>query len=138
MTGKNVRMLWTLDGTFATADYSYRLTSDYVKFDETGFKNLRAEGRGKLSPWPMRVPIVLSARAIAGIGDVAGAMLANPKIEGWLTLSPKLVRGDDLKLTSAKWTGKLSIMIDLVTGRFQYCSRARCSATSFRGWASST
>ena len=27
MTGKSVRMVWTLDGPFATADYSYRLTS---------------------------------------------------------------------------------------------------------------
>ena len=46
-------------------------------------------------------------------------MLANPKIEGWLTITPKLVRGDGLRLTSAKWTGKLSLLIDLVTGRFQ-------------------
>jgi translocation and assembly module TamB len=119
MKGKNVRMLWTLDGPFATADYSYRLTSDYVQFDTTGFTGLRAEGRGRLSAWPMRVPIRLSAKAITGIGDVAGAMLANPKIEGWLTLTPKLVRGDGLKLTSAKWTGKLSILIDLASGQFQ-------------------
>ena len=94
MTGKDVRMVWTLDGPFATADYSYRLTSDYVQFDNTGFLGLHAEGRGRLSPWPMRVPIRLSARAITGIGDVAGAMLANPTIEGWLTVTPKLVRGD--------------------------------------------
>ena len=119
MTGKSVRMVWTLDGPFAAADYSYRLTSDYVKFDETGFTGLHAEGRGRLSPWPMRVPIRLSARAITGIGDIAGAMLANPSISGWLTVTPKLVRGDNLKLTSAKWNGKLSILIDLVTGRFQ-------------------
>ena len=69
--------------------------------------------------WPMRVPIRLQARAITGIGDVAGAMLANPKIEGWLTITPRLVRGEDLKLTSAKWNGKLSLLIDLVTGRFE-------------------
>ncbi len=119
MTGKSVRMVWTLDGPFATADYSYRLTSDYVKFDETGFTAMRAEGRGRLSPWPMRVPIRLSARAITGIGDVAGAMLANPSIQGWLSVTPKLVRGDALKLTSAKLTGKLSLLIDLVTGRFE-------------------
>jgi translocation and assembly module TamB len=119
MTGKNVRMVWTLDGPFATADYSYRLTSEYVKFDETGFTGLHAEGRGRLGPWPMRVPIRLSARAITGIGDVAGAMLANPKIEGWLSITPKLVRGDNLRLTSAKWTGKLSVLIDLVSGRFE-------------------
>jgi translocation and assembly module TamB len=119
MTGRNVRMVWTLDGPFGNADYSYRLTSPHVRFDDTGFNDLRAEGRGRLSPWPMRVPIRLSARAITGVGDVAGAMLANPRVEGWLTITPKLVRGEGLSLTSAKWNGKLSLLIDLVTGRFE-------------------
>jgi translocation and assembly module TamB len=118
MTGKSVRMVWTLDGPFATANYSYRLTSGFVQFDNNGFTGLHAEGRGRLTPWPMRVPIRLSAKAITGIGDVAGAMLANPTIEGWLTLTPKLVQGEGLRLTSAKWNGKLSLLIDLVTGRF--------------------
>jgi translocation and assembly module TamB len=118
MTGTNVRMVWTLDGPFATAAYSYRLTSDYVQFDSNGFTGLHAEGAGRLTPWPMRVPIRLAAKAITGIGDVAGAMLANPQIEGWLSITPKLVQGQDLKLTSAKWSGKLSLLIDLVTGRF--------------------
>jgi translocation and assembly module TamB len=118
MTGKSVRMVWTLDGPFATADYSYRLTSGFVQFDNNGFTGLHAEGRGRLTPWPMRVPIRLSAKAITGLGDVAGAMLANPTIEGWLTVTPKLVQGQGLKLTSAKWTGKLSLLIDLATGRF--------------------
>ncbi|WP_308517307.1 translocation/assembly module TamB domain-containing protein [Sphingomonas flavescens] len=119
MTGKSVRMVGTLDGPFATAVYSYRLTSDFVQFDDTGFTALRAEGRGKLSPWPMRVPLRLSARAITGIGDVAGAMLANPQIEGWLSVTPKLVQAPDLRLTSAKWNGKWSLLLDLVSGRFQ-------------------
>ena len=118
MTGKSVRMVWTLDGPFATADYSYRLTSDFVQFDNNGFTGLHAEGRGRLTPWPMRVPIRLAASAITGVGDVAGAMLANPRIEGWLSITPKLVQGQDLTLTSAKWNGKLSVLIDLVTGRF--------------------
>ena len=48
MTGRNVRMVWTLDGPFSTANYSYRLTSPQVKFDDTGFTDLRAEGRGRL------------------------------------------------------------------------------------------
>src|SRR4029079_16882657 len=119
MTGRNVRMVWTLDGPFSTADYSYRLTSEFVRFDDTGFTGLHAEGRGRFTPWPMRVPIRLSARAITGVGDVAGAMLANPRIEGWLTVTPKQVRGEGLKLTSAKWNGKISLLIDLVTGRFE-------------------
>ena len=118
MTGRNVRMVWTLDGPFETADYSYRLTSEWVKFDDTGFTGLRAEGRGRFTPWPMRVPIRLSARAITGVGDIAGAMLANPRIEGWLAITLKQVRGDGLRLSSARWTGKISLLIDLVTGRF--------------------
>ena len=60
-----------------------------MKFDDTGFVGLRAEGRGTLSGWPMRVPLRLSAKAITGIGDVAGSILANPKIEGWLTVTPE-------------------------------------------------
>jgi translocation and assembly module TamB len=119
MSGKGVRLLWTLDGPFATADYSYRLTSPGVKFDDTGFVDLRAEGRGRMTPWPMRVPLRLQARAITGVGDVAGAILANPRLEGWLTVTPKLIRSDGLKLTSAKLNGKLSLLIDLVTGRFE-------------------
>ena len=119
MTGKAVRLVWTLDGPFATADYSYRLTSPGVKFDDTGFVDLRAEGRGRMTPWPMRVPLRLQARAITGVGDVAGAILANPRIEGWLTVTPRLVRGDGLRLTSAKLNGKMSVLVDLVTGRFE-------------------
>ena len=119
MTGRNVRMVWTLDGPFATANYSYRLSSPGVKFDNTGFVDVRAEGRGRFAPWPMRVPLRLQARAITGIGDVGGAILANPRLEGWLTITPKLVRGENLRLTSAKISGKLSLLIDLVNGRFE-------------------
>ena len=119
MTGQGVRAVWTLDGPFATADYSYRLSSPGVKFDDTGFVDVRAEGRGRFTPWPMRVPLRLQARGITGVGDVAGAMLANAKLEGWLSITPKLVRGEGLALTSAKWNGKMSILLDLVTGRFE-------------------
>ncbi len=120
MTGKGIRMVWTLDGPFATADYSYRLISNYVQFDANAFLGLHAEGRGRLSPWPMRVPIRLSAKYITGIGDIAGAMLANPKIEGWLTITPRLVSGQGLRLTSAKWNGKISLLIQLTEpGGFQ-------------------
>ena len=38
--------------------------------------------RAGSAPWPMRVPLRLSARAITGIGDVAGAILARPEDRG--------------------------------------------------------
>jgi len=119
MTGRNVRMLWTLDGPFAAANYSYRLTSPLVKFDNIGFVDVRAEGRGRLSKWPMRVPLTLNARAITGVGDVAGAILANPRLVGMLEITPKFVRGENLQLTSDKVRGKVALLIDLATGRFE-------------------
>lgn len=119
MTGRNVRMLWSLDGPYETARYSYRLTSPAVKFDNTGFVDVRAEGGGRFSPWPMRVPLRLTARAITGVGDVAGAILGNARLDGILTITPKFVRGEGLQLRSAKLNAKMGLLIDLVTGRFQ-------------------
>ncbi|HEY0629510.1 MAG TPA: translocation/assembly module TamB, partial [Sphingomicrobium sp.] len=118
MIGQNVRLLWTLDGPTDSANYAYRLTSQRVAFDNTGFVDVRAEGRGKLSPWPMRVPLLLKARAITGIGDVAGGILANLSLDGFLAVTPQLIRGDKLRLRSAKVNGILSLLIDLRTGRF--------------------
>jgi len=119
MTGRNVRMVWTLDGAFARADYAYRLTAPNLTFDNTGFVDVRAEGKGRLAPWPMRVPLRLGARAITGVGEQAGAILANARLEGLLTITPKFVRGDNLQLTSDKLKGKVALLIDLVTGRFE-------------------
>ena len=119
MSGRNVRMLVTLNGPFGTADYAYRLSSPNVKFDNTGFIDVRAEGKGRLSPWPVRMPLHLQARAITGVGDLASAILANAHLDGLLTITPKLIRGDGLQLRSAQVNGKLSLLIDLVTGRFE-------------------
>ena len=95
MTGRNVRMVWTLDGPMERADYAYRLTSPQVAFDKTGFLDVRAEGRGKLSPWPMRVPLFLKARAITGVGDIAGGILANISLEGMLAITPQAGAGGE-------------------------------------------
>ena len=119
MTGRNVRLLVTLDGPFDSADFAYRLTSPGVNFDDTGFVDVRAEGRARLSPWPMKVPLRLQARAITGVGDEASAILANARIDGILTTTPKFIRGDSLQLRSAQLNGKVSLLIDLVTGRFE-------------------
>ena len=119
MTGQKVRLVWTLDGPFASADYAYRLTSPNVAFDQTGFIDVMADGRGHLSPWPMRVPLHLQARAITGVGDTASAILGHASLDGMLEVTPKLIRGENLQLKSDKLSGKLSLLINLETGNFQ-------------------
>ena len=119
MTGRGVRMTWTLDGPFGSAGYAYRLTAPQLAFDDTGFIDVRAEGKGRLSGWPMRVPLHLRARAITGVGDTASDILRRASLDGMLTVTPKFVRGEGLQLRSDKLSGKVALLIDLVTGRFE-------------------
>lgn len=118
MTGRAVRLGLLLDGPFGSAHFAYRLTTPHVAFDQTGFDNVRAEGRGQLSKPPVTVPIVFTARRVTGVGDVAGGILANLRVQGALKVTDKRLTGDGLTLASDKLKGKLSVFIDLVTGRY--------------------
>ncbi|HEX8667969.1 MAG TPA: translocation/assembly module TamB, partial [Allosphingosinicella sp.] len=118
MTGEKVRLTVLLNGAFRRPTFAYRLTSPRLAFDNTGFEDVRAEGRGRFSKPPVSVPIVLTARRVTGVGDVAGGILANLRAEGVLKVTGKELRGDQLALVSDKLKGKLSLFVDLVTGRF--------------------
>jgi translocation and assembly module TamB len=118
MTGQKVRLTALLNGPFARAAFTYRLTSPRVAFDNTGFEDVTAEGRGQFSRAPVSVPIRLNARRVTGVGDVAGGILANLRVEGVLKVTAKELRGEGLSLTSDKLKSKLSLFVDLVTGKY--------------------
>lgn len=118
MTGRQVRLTALLNGAFDRASFAYRLTAPRVAFDSTGFEDLRAEGRGRLSDAPVTVPILLTARRVTGVGDVAGGILANLRVAGNLQVTARELTGEGLALTSDKLKGKLSLFVDLATGRF--------------------
>ncbi|MFN3387564.1 MAG: translocation/assembly module TamB domain-containing protein, partial [Allosphingosinicella sp.] len=118
MTGQQVRLTLLLDGAFDRANFAYRLTAPRAAFDSTGFEDLRAEGRGRLSAAPVTVPIVLTARRVTGVGDVAGGILGNLRVAGNLKVTARELTGEGLTLTSDKLKGTLSLFVDLVTGRF--------------------
>ncbi len=118
MTGNAVVLKAMLDGPFATARFDYLLTATRVAFDQTGFETVRASGRGALSKAPVRVPIALTAQRVTGVGDVAGGILSNMSVAGILLVTGKSVVGDGLILKSDKLDGRLSLFVDLVTGRY--------------------
>jgi translocation and assembly module TamB len=118
MTGRGVRLNGTLDGPFATAEFDYALAAPRIAFDATGFEDVRAQGRGRLSKAPVVVPVRFTARRVTGVGDVAGGILANLRVDGQLKVTARRLTGDDLKLDSDKIKGKLSLVVDLVTGRY--------------------
>ncbi|HYD38283.1 MAG TPA: translocation/assembly module TamB, partial [Allosphingosinicella sp.] len=74
MTGQKVRLVALLNGPFRTFAFAYRLTSPRIAFDNTGFEDVWAQGRGRFSKTPVTVPLVLSARRVTGVGDVAGGI----------------------------------------------------------------
>lgn len=118
MTGQKVRLAALLDGPFRTFSFAYRLTSPHIAFDATGFDDVWAQGRGRLTKSPVTVPLVMSARRVTGVGDVAGGILANLRVEGLLKVTGKALTGEGLNLTSDKLKGRLSLFVDLVTGQF--------------------
>ena len=119
MTGQKVRLTAVLDGPFARAAFVYRLAAPHVAFDQTGFEQVAAEGRGRLSKAPVLVPIRFTAQRVTGVGDVAGGILANLRVEGLLKVDPRRLTGDGLSLVSDKLSSRLSLFVNLVDGDFQ-------------------
>jgi translocation and assembly module TamB len=118
MTGRNIALVATLDGPFATAGFDYVLTADRAAFDNTGFEVVRAEGRGAFSKSPVKLPVRLTARRVTGVGDMAGGILANLRVEGVLLVTATDVRGQGMALRSDKLNGKLALFLDLRTGKY--------------------
>nr|MBA3897624.1 translocation/assembly module TamB [Sphingomonadaceae bacterium] len=118
MTGTGIELRLLLDGTFASAGFDYLLIARRAAFDTTGFEQVRAAGRGHLSKAPVLVPLRLSARRVTGVGDVAGGILANLSIDGVLKVTSKLITGDNLRLRSDKLTSRVTLVLDLATGRY--------------------
>lgn len=118
MTGRAIELRAILDGTFATAAFDYRLSAQRFAFDNTGFEDVRAAGRGRFSKAPVLLPIRFTAARVTGVGDVAGGILRNLTLEGVLRVTSKLVTGDDLKLSSDKLNGRINLLLDLSDGRY--------------------
>ena len=119
MTGRDVELRAVLDGAFATAGFDYRLTATRFAFDDTGFDQARAAGKGRFSKSPVSLPIHFTAARVTGVGDVAGGMLRNLSVDGVLRITSKLVTGDDLRVKSDKLTGRINLLLDLATGDYQ-------------------
>ena len=118
MTGRNIRLHATFDGPFGTAAFAYTLSADHVAFDQTGFDNVRAAGKGQLSPVPVKLPVRLSAQRVTGVGDIAGGILGNLTVDGTLLVTSKKITSSGLKLASDKLSGRLSLDLDLKTGQY--------------------
>ena len=118
MSGRAIAADVRLDGPFRTAAFSYRAAVPRLAFDKTGFEGVRAAGNGRLGATPVAVPVRFTARRVTGLGDVAGGILANLKVDGVLRVSADRLTGEDLVLDSDKLKSRISLLLNLATGDY--------------------
>lgn len=118
MSARNMELRAILDGGFSSFRFDYRIVADRFGFDDTGFEQARAAGRGHWSRVPVALPVRFTATRVTGVGDVAGGILRNLSVDGVLRITSRLVTGDDLRLRSDKLTGRINLQLDLDDGRF--------------------
>ncbi|MFM7028347.1 MAG: translocation/assembly module TamB domain-containing protein [Chakrabartia sp.] len=118
LAGQPVGLKLALNGPFRQPEFEYLLSAPLLRVGTTGLEGVRASGRGVLGSQPARIPVRLEARRVTGIGDVAGGMLAHFSLNGTLLARRTSLMGDGLNFRSDKLNGKLSIFVDLRTGRY--------------------
>ena len=118
MSARNMELRAILDGAFSSFRFDYRIRADRFAFDNTGFEQARAAGRGRWSKSPVALPVHFTAARVTGVGDVAGGILRNLSVDGVLRITSRLITGDDLRLRSDKLTGRIGLQVDLATGQF--------------------
>ena len=119
MTGRDIALRAVLEGPFDTARFDYRVTAARFAFDTTGFDGARASGRGRLSRSPVSVPVAFTAQRVTGVGEVAGGILRNLSVAGVLKVTATNITGNDLVLRSDRLNGRIGLVLDLRTGRYE-------------------
>jgi len=119
MTGRNIDLRVVLDGPFSGGHFQYLLAGDHVQFDNTGFERVRAGGQGRITGFPFKLPVRLTAAEVTGVGQVAGGILRNLLVDGVLDVTKTMVTGNNLLVRSDKLNGRLMLTLDLRTGDFE-------------------
>lgn len=119
MSGQAIGMTLRLDGAFDRAAFDYRLAATRFAFDQTGFEQAVAAGKGRLQGrWPLTLPVRFTATRVTGVGEAAGGILHRLTAAGDLRITPRAIMGQGLALRSDKLAGRLNLRIDLTNGRY--------------------
>ncbi|MCJ7420544.1 translocation/assembly module TamB domain-containing protein [Sphingomicrobium astaxanthinifaciens] len=123
--GERLRLVARLDGGFSSFAYDYRLTSPELRVDAITLFALAAEGSGRWSRPPRRVPLTASARRVVGLGLEFEQILENFSLETMLVVSDTGLRSENLRFRSAKGSGTGELVVDFDTGAIDFALNAR-------------
>ncbi|MCJ8191877.1 translocation/assembly module TamB domain-containing protein [Sphingomicrobium aestuariivivum] len=118
--GARLRLVASLDGAFSTFDYDYRLTSPELKVDAITLYDLAAEGSGRWSPAPRRVPLTASAGRVVGLGLEFEQILRRLRLQTMLVISEDGLRSEGLRFRTDKTSGTGNLDMDFDTGAIDF------------------
>lgn len=119
MRGKDIAAKVRLDGAFTALGYEYLLTARQIAIEKAIINDVRAEGKGRATgKGPTLIPLRLRARSLDGQGDLVGGIVRNFQLDGVLQLDGQKIVSNPMQLRSDKLRGKLTVIADLATGRY--------------------
>ncbi|WP_265562139.1 translocation/assembly module TamB domain-containing protein [Sphingomicrobium arenosum] len=122
--GERLRLVGSLDGAFSSFAYDYRLTSPELVVDAVTLYELSADGSGRWSRPPRRVPLTASASRVVGMGVEVEQILRNFQLETVLVVSDSNLRSENLRFRSDKTRGTGELVVDFDTGAIDFALNA--------------
>ena len=135
MRGRDVVAKIRLDGPLSQLGYEYLLTARELTFDKARISDVRAEGKGRTAgSGPTLIPLRLRARRLDGQGDLVEGIVRNFALDGVLQLNGQQIVSNPMDLRSDKLRGKLTVLADLKTGRYDMGLDGQIVGLAIRGF----
>ncbi|MDI1296160.1 MAG: translocation/assembly module TamB, partial [bacterium] len=133
--GRDIAARVRLDGSFATLGYEYLLTAKQLAFDKAVITDVRADGRGRRAAnGPALIPLRLRALRLDGQGDLVEGIFRNFSLDGVLQLKGQQIVSNPMQMRSDKLRGKLILIADLKTGRYDLGLDGQINGLALRGF----
>ncbi|MET0372398.1 MAG: translocation/assembly module TamB domain-containing protein [Sphingobium sp.] len=133
MGGRDIALKARLDGSLDRIAYEYLLTARQLSFDKTVISDVRADGKGRAGTGPALIPLHLRARRLDGQGDLVEGIVRNFALDGVLQLKDQTITSSPMPVRSDKLRGKLVMLLDLRTGRYDVGLDGRIDGLAIRG-----
>jgi translocation and assembly module TamB len=133
MDARDFAAKFRLDGPFTGIGFEYLATAKQLTFGKTQLSDVRAEGKGRAGKGATLIPLKLRARSLSGQGELVETIARNFALDGVLQLKGQMLTSNPMDVRSDKLRGKLTVLADLGTGRYDAGLDGRIDALAIRG-----
>ncbi|MEJ7933438.1 translocation/assembly module TamB domain-containing protein [Sphingobium sp. AN558] len=134
MRGRDVAARIRLDGPMAQPGFEYLVTARQIAFDKTVISDVRIDGKGRrAASGPALIPLRLRARTLQGQGQLVEGIVRNFALDGVLQIMGQQIVSNPMPVRSDKLRGKLVMLADLKTGRYDFGLDGQITGLAIRG-----